>query len=141
MILLGSDEILSAILPEELVNGAPSGFTATGHIGTCCILVLGPEDSPKDCPMVVSAHLNLNNEYLPYKRIIGQVILDVCAYIHTLLLQSLTNMAQKNKGVRTVVNKLNSIDTKFRFFEMELIAGEPEYVVQHVSFTNLSSAF
>ncbi|KAF9650538.1 hypothetical protein BDM02DRAFT_3154834 [Thelephora ganbajun] len=86
-----ADEILGAVLPEELLNGAPSGFAATGHI----------------------AHLNLNDEYLPYKYIIGQVILD------------------KNKGVKTVVNKLNSIDTKFRFFKMELLAGEPNYVVEH----------
>jgi tRNA G37 N-methylase Trm5 len=39
---------------------------------------------------------------------------------------------QKNKRVRTVVNKLDSIDTQFRFFKMELLAGEPNYVVEHV---------
>jgi hypothetical protein len=31
------------------------------------------------------------------------------------------------------VNKLNSIDNQFRFFKMELIGGEPDYVVEHVS--------
>jgi len=31
------------------------------------------------------------------------------------------------------VNKLNQIDTVFRFFKMELIAGEPNYIVEHVS--------
>jgi len=36
------------------------------------------------------------------------------------------------KRLRTVVNKLDSIDTQFRFFKMELLAGEPNYVVQHV---------
>ncbi|KAF8640691.1 hypothetical protein AX17_000347 [Amanita inopinata Kibby_2008] len=86
-----ADEILHAILPEELCEGSPSGFAMTGHI----------------------AHLNLNDEYLPYKHLIGQVILD------------------KNKQVKTVVNKLDSIDTKFRFFKMELLAGEPNYIVQH----------
>lgn len=40
---------------------------------------------------------------------------------------------QKNKRIKTVVNKLDSIDTQFRFFKMELIAGEPNYVVEHVS--------
>lgn len=40
---------------------------------------------------------------------------------------------QKNKKIKTVVNKLDSIDTQFRFFKMELIAGEPNYVVEHVS--------
>lgn len=57
--------------------------------------------------------MNLNKEYLPYKYIIGQVVLD------------------KNKRLKTVVNKLDTIDTKFRFFKMELIAGEPDYVVEH----------
>jgi tRNA G37 N-methylase Trm5 len=44
-----------------------------------------------------------------------------------------SDFMQKNKGITTVVNKLDSIDTKFRFFKMELIAGEPNYVVEHVS--------
>jgi len=60
------------------------------------------------------AHMNLNDEYLSYKHIIGQVILD------------------KNKRLRTVVNKLDSIDTQFRFFKMELLAGEPNYIVEHI---------
>jgi len=87
-----ADDILNAILPEELLEGSPSGFSATGHL----------------------AHMNLNDEYLPYKHIIGQVILD------------------KNKRLRTVVNKLDTIDTQFRFFKMELLAGEPDYVVEHI---------
>lgn len=33
-----ADEILGAVLPEKLLEGAPSGFAATGHIGTCCML-------------------------------------------------------------------------------------------------------
>ncbi|PAV22075.1 tRNA (guanine-N(1)-)-methyltransferase [Pyrrhoderma noxium] len=86
-----TDDILYAILPEELVEGAPSGFAAMGHL----------------------AHLNLREEYLPYKYIIGQVILD------------------KNPRIRTVVNKLDTIHSQFRFFDMELIAGEPDFVVQH----------
>ncbi|KAH9984412.1 Met-10+ like-protein-domain-containing protein [Russula vinacea] len=86
-----ADEILHAILPEELLDGSPSGFSSTGHL----------------------AHVNLNDEYLPYKHIIGQVILD------------------KNKRLRTVVNKLDSIDSQFRFFKMELLAGEPNYIVEH----------
>ena len=31
-----------------------------------------------------------------------------------------------------MVNKLDNIHNQFRFFDMELIAGEPNYVVQHV---------
>ncbi|KAJ8523330.1 hypothetical protein ONZ45_g246 [Pleurotus djamor] len=86
-----ADEILQAVLPEELCDGSPTGFAMTGHI----------------------AHMNLLEEYLPYKHLIGQVILD------------------KNKRITTVVNKLDSIDNQFRFFKMELIAGEPNYIVEH----------
>jgi hypothetical protein len=41
-------------------------------------------------------------------------------------------LTQKNKKIKTVVNKLDQIDTRFRFFKMELIAGEPDYIVTHV---------
>ena len=44
-----------------------------------------------------------------------------------------SDIQQKNKKIKTVVNKLDSIDTTFRFFKMELIAGEPDYIVEHVS--------
>ncbi|KAJ7751203.1 Met-10+ like-protein-domain-containing protein [Mycena maculata] len=86
-----ADEMIQAILPESLRERSPTGFAMTGHI----------------------AHINLKEEYLPYKHLIGQIILD------------------KNLQVRTVVNKLDSIDTQFRFFKMELLAGDPDYVVEH----------
>jgi hypothetical protein len=73
--------------------------------------------------VIVSATLNLNDEYLPCKSIVGQVTLDVCAHIHAQLVQGLMNAVQKNKGVKTVANKFNSIDTEFRFSKMELLAG------------------
>ena len=38
-----------------------------------------------------------------------------------------------------MTNKLNSIDTKFRFVKMELLAGEPNHVFEHVGFAVLSS--
>lgn len=73
----------------------------------------------------------MNDEYLPYKYIIGQVILDVG--VGAVFLQRyLTSSIQKNKQVKTVVNKLDSINAKFRFFAMELLAGEPDYIVEHV---------
>ena len=102
---------------------------------------MGLENSLNDPFAILLAHLNLNDEYLPYKYIIGKVLLDVCAYIYISLLEGLTNVVQKNKGVKTVVNKLNTIDTKFRFFKMELLAGEPNYVVEHVSFSTVPIAF
>ncbi|KAI0639944.1 guanine-N-1-methyltransferase [Trametes polyzona] len=84
-----ADEIIHSILPEEIEAGAPSGFATVGHI----------------------AHLNLRPEYLPYKHIIGQVILD------------------KSPTCRTVVNKVDNISNQFRVFQMELLAGEPDFVV------------
>ena len=72
---------------------------------------------PKDLDVPVSytlvghiAHFNLKPEYEPYKQLIGQVLLD------------------KIKNIETVVNKLSTIDTKFRVFDMELLAGNPEYL-------------
>ncbi|EMD32636.1 hypothetical protein CERSUDRAFT_161607 [Gelatoporia subvermispora B] len=90
-----ADDILQSVLPEDLAEQHPSGFAMVGHI----------------------AHLNLPEEYLPYKHIIGQVILE------------------KNSAVRTVVNKLQTIDDAdhvFRVFKMELLAGVPDYVVSHM---------
>ena len=80
------DQVLKAILPDGLIP--PSSFELVGHI----------------------AHLNLRDEYLPYKAIIGQVLID------------------KNRFIRTVVNKLDSIDHTFRFFKMEVLAGDDDFM-------------
>ncbi|KAK9473144.1 Met-10+ like-protein-domain-containing protein [Dipodascopsis tothii] len=86
-----ADEILAAVLPEELLDEVPSGFTMTGHV----------------------AHMNLRDEYRPYGRLIGELVLD------------------KNPKIRTVVNKTDSIDTKFRTFAMEVLAGDDDTMVEH----------
>jgi len=57
-----------------------------------------PEDSQDEIPVGFSivghvAHLNLRAQYLPYKHLIASVLLD------------------KNPSVRTVINKLESIDS------------------------------
>jgi tRNA (guanine37-N1)-methyltransferase len=57
------------------------------------------------------AHLNLRDEQEPYGKLIGQVILD------------------KNRALRTVVSKLGTIDTTFRFFRMQVLAGDDDTVV------------
>ncbi|DBA01967.1 TPA: hypothetical protein N0F65_006700 [Lagenidium giganteum] len=82
------DQVLAKLLPE--VMDIPSSFEAVGHV----------------------AHLNLRDNQLPYKHIIGQVILD------------------KNSRLRTVVNKTDNIETKFRTFPMEVIAGEDDMEVE-----------
>uniref|UniRef100_A0A915CRA7 tRNA (guanine(37)-N1)-methyltransferase n=1 Tax=Ditylenchus dipsaci TaxID=166011 RepID=A0A915CRA7_9BILA len=58
------------------------------------------------------AHLNLREDLLPYKFIIGEIIHD------------------KISWAKTVVNKLDIISNEFRFFDMELLAGEPNYVTE-----------
>jgi tRNA (guanine37-N1)-methyltransferase len=52
------------------------------------------------------AHVNLRKEHLPFQFWIGKVLMDM-----------------NHPRIRTVVNKLGSIDTKFRTFGMEVIAG------------------
>ncbi|CDO92594.1 unnamed protein product [Kluyveromyces dobzhanskii CBS 2104] len=57
------------------------------------------------------AHLNLRKEFKPFGELIGQVILD------------------KNTTIKTVVDKVDSIATKFRTFQMNVLAGEPNLLV------------
>lgn len=78
------EHVLKDILPSG--TEVPSSFETIGHI----------------------AHLNLREELLPYKHIIGQVILD------------------KNPRMKTVVNKVGSITNEFRVFQMEVIAGKAD---------------
>ncbi|KAI8896936.1 guanine(37)-N1-methyltransferase [Globomyces pollinis-pini] len=83
-----TEQILRAVLPNELdIIGS---FATIGHI----------------------AHLNLRDGYEPYKKLIGQVILD------------------KSKHIETVVNKTDTIDHTFRFFSMELLAGKDDTIAQ-----------
>lgn len=68
-----------------------------------------PEDIQVPTAYTLVGHivqLNLRDVHLPYKTIIGQIFLD------------------KTPNVRTVVNKMNTIDTTFRYFAMEILAGE-----------------
>ena len=59
------------------------------------------------------AHMNLRDQYLKYKYFIGQLILD------------------KNSSIATVVNKVGKIDNVYRTYEMEILAGEENYNVEH----------
>lgn len=75
-------DILRAILPEH--EEGMASFTKVGHI----------------------VHINLREHLLPFKKIIGDVLLE------------------KVHNCKTVVNKTNIIDNTYRNFQMELLAGE-----------------
>jgi tRNA (guanine37-N1)-methyltransferase len=98
--LLSVDQVLRRIMPSHndnsgevrnndnsnpLIEEIPSSFEVAGHI----------------------AHVNLREESLPYKYLIGRAILE------------------KNKPkIRVVVNKIGNIENEFRTFPMEILAGE-----------------
>ncbi|KAF3933999.1 hypothetical protein ABW19_dt0209975 [Dactylella cylindrospora] len=74
---------------------------------------LSPHVKPDD-ESTMPTHLNLHDEYVEYKDVIAQVILD------------------KNKNVKTVVRKLEDVGatSEFRTFPMEIVAGEPNTKVR-----------
>lgn len=76
-----ADEVLSRYL-SPITTEIPSSFETIGHI----------------------AHMNLRDDIVGYKHLIGQVILD------------------KNPILKIVVNKIGNIETKFRTFPLEIIA-------------------
>lgn len=80
-------EVLERILPKGVE--IPAAFEQVGHL----------------------IHLNLRDDLLPYKYVIGQVLLD------------------KVPSCKTVVNKVGKIDTVFRTFDMEVLAGEDNTLV------------
>ncbi|KAL4897640.1 Met-10+ like-protein-domain-containing protein [Aspergillus ambiguus] len=87
-------DIISSILPEDLLEEVPQGFTQVGHV----------------------AHLNLREQYLPYKHLIAELLLD------------------KNPNIRTIIRKTEDVGTKseFRTFPLEVLAGDNDLnVIQH----------
>lgn len=74
---------------------------------------------PADQPSLTSfsnighiVHVNIKDHLLEYKKIIGQVLL------------------LKVSTAKTVVNKVNKIENKYRNFEMEVLCGENNTIVQ-----------
>nr|XP_022919342.1 tRNA (guanine(37)-N1)-methyltransferase [Onthophagus taurus] len=79
-----AEDILRAVLPSDKEGMA--SFTQIGHI----------------------IHVNLREHLLPFKKLIGEVLLD------------------KISGCETVVNKINNIDNTYRNFSMEVLCGKNE---------------
>ncbi|KAK8125502.1 tRNA methyltransferase trm5 [Apiospora kogelbergensis] len=88
----GALDVLSVVLPPELHDEIPSGFNVAGHV----------------------AHLNLREAYLPYKKLIGEVIVD------------------KNPHIRTVINKVDNVgsESEFRTFAYEVLVGPDDLDVE-----------
>ncbi len=78
------EQTLTRILPPTLHKEIPSSFEVIGSI----------------------AHFNLRPEYIPYKFLIGRIVLD------------------KIKSIKVCVNKIGSIQNEFRTFPMEIIADD-----------------
>ncbi|EWG38029.1 tRNA wybutosine-synthesizing protein 2 [Fusarium verticillioides 7600] len=83
---------MKSILPDELHEEIPSGFNTVGHV----------------------AHLNIRDQYLPYKNIIAQVLLD------------------KNPHIKTVINKIDNVgsENEFRTFAYEVLGGPDDMNVE-----------
>lgn len=78
------DDILKAVLPSD--KDSLTSYSRIGHI----------------------VHVNLREHLLPYKQLIGQVLLE------------------KVQGAKTVVNKIDAIDNTYRNFQMEVLSGESD---------------
>ncbi|KAL8905205.1 MAG: hypothetical protein Q9171_006762 [Xanthocarpia ochracea] len=85
-------DIMSAILPENEQDEIPVGFSVVGHV----------------------AHLNLRDQYHPYKTLIASVLMD------------------KNPTIRTVINKIDNVgeENEFRTFKYEVLAGPDDLNVE-----------
>ncbi|CAG9465377.1 unnamed protein product [Pedinophyceae sp. YPF-701] len=81
-----TDQVLKRILPDA--REVPTAFETVGHI----------------------AHLNIPRELMPWRKVIGEVVLD------------------KNPAIKTVLTKVGAIENEFRVFRSEVLAGEPDLV-------------
>ncbi|KAI2468039.1 Met-10+ like-protein-domain-containing protein [Annulohypoxylon bovei var. microspora] len=89
------EDVMRSLLPPDLRDehdGIPTGFNQAGHV----------------------AHMNLRERYLPYKKLIAEVILD------------------KNPSVKTVINKVANVGTEseFRTFAYEVLAGPDDMNIE-----------
>lgn len=85
-------ELAEAIIPRAETEDLPTSFQVVGHV----------------------AHLNLREQYLPYKHIIAELIVD------------------KNPSISTVINKIDDVgeENEFRTFRYEVLAGPDDLNVE-----------
>lgn len=79
-----AEECLRKLIPDCV--DPPSSFETIGHI----------------------AHMNLREEFMPYRNVIGEVIID------------------KNPHIKVVVTKVGSLEGDYRTFKMEIIGSRGE---------------
>lgn len=89
------EEVIRCLLPPDIrdtMDGVPTGYNQAGHV----------------------AHLNLREMFLPYKKLIAEILMD------------------KNSSIRTVINKVADVGTQseFRTFAYEVLAGEDDLNVE-----------
>ncbi|KAF7635622.1 tRNA (guanine(37)-N1)-methyltransferase [Meloidogyne graminicola] len=84
----------------------------------CCFKAILPEDAEfsgfEQCGHII--HLNLRERLLPFRYVIGQILLE------------------KIQRTRTVINKLDTLTNDYRIMDVELLAGDSDYkteVVEH----------
>jgi tRNA (guanine37-N1)-methyltransferase len=101
-------DVMTGLLPEDALGEVPVGFAIVGHVG---MLDLFPTVRLR---LIYTAHLNLRNEYLPYKKVIAEVLMD------------------KNPTIRTVINKVDDVGaaSEFRTFGYEVLAGPDDLKVE-----------
>lgn len=110
-------DVMRSILPENLHGEIPVGFNTAGHVGELNPFILlqkaFKERRNKNLQLQI-AHLNIRGQYLPYKTIIAQVIMD------------------KNPIIRTVINKVDNVGTEseYRTFSYEVLAGPDDMLVE-----------
>ncbi len=103
----------------------PSSFETVGHI----------------------AHLNIRDELVPYKHVIGQVIIDKNPNIHTvvnkvqqallvgIMGRSHTDMPALGHSLHVRCDgQVGTITNDYRVFDMEVVAGEPKFETEVVQF-------
>ena len=97
------ENILEAILPEipEDEKETPAGFAQVGHVGGFFA------SNVQLYTNLLQAHVNLREAYLPYRHLIGQILVD------------------KNANITTVINKTFDVgkESVFRTFPYEVLAG------------------